>query len=215
MRKILVVEDNLALCDLLSMYLENSGFLVEISNTINSTLLLELKQFSIVLLDINLPDGNGKSLISNFFDLKIPVIILTANNSLTEKVKGLNLGADDYISKPFESLELIARIRALLRRTKEVEENISIDEARIYINEKKAILNDKELSLTLKEWELLLYLIRNRGQLLSRVQILNFIWGYDYYGETRTVDVHIQQLRKKLNIKSIKTIYKQGYRLEI
>lgn len=214
MEKILLIEDDIAITELLKLNLENSGFSVLTHRTMEEAKKDINESISFIILDLNLPDGNGTSIIPTITQKKIPILILTAKDSIADKIKGLNLGADDYMSKPFDSLELIARIRAILRRSSKSSDWIVIDNVKINIQERIILSNEIEMTLTLKEWKLLECFIDNRGYLLSREQLLKTIWGYDYYGTTRTVDVHIQKLRQKLNLTSIITLYKQGYRLE-
>lgn len=215
MKSILVVEDDFALGELIELVLMNNGFKVLLARSKNETHELLNRDLSMVLLDLNLPDGDGRDLIPSIIQLHVPIIILTAQNSLTDRVKGLNLGADDYITKPFESLELVARVNALLRRTVKESGSICLGEALLNFSEKKATVNDMDVEMTFKEWELLQYLVDNRGVVISRESLMDSVWGYDYLGTTRTIDVHIQKLRQKLKITSIKTVYKQGYRLDL
>ena len=148
-------------------------------------------------------------------DESVPVIILTAKARVADRVAGLNLGADDYIVKPFETVEVIARVQAVLRRTKRLESIFSLDQASVDLNARKAYYSDEQVELTPQEYSLLEALILNRNLALSRERLLELAWGYDYMGDTRTVDVHIQKLRKKLGLtERIKTVYKLGYRLE-
>jgi DNA-binding response OmpR family regulator len=145
-----------------------------------------------------------------------PVIFLTAMGNLSDRVKGLKLGADDYIVKPFETIELLARIEAVLRRTQRASNIFSLDGTVVNLESRVVTVNGSEIELTLREYELLEILIKNKNIALSREKLLKLAWEYDYFGETRTVDVHIQKLRKKLNWENrIKTVYKMGYRLEV
>lgn len=145
----------------------------------------------------------------------IPVIFLTAKDSLQDRVKGLNLGAYDYIVKPFEMLELIARVSAVLRRTKKAESTFSHDGVTVDFISRTVTKDGTRLEITPREFELLEVLITNRNIALSRDKLLELAWGYDYFGETRTVDTHIQKLRMKLGWEDvIKTVCKLGYRLE-
>jgi two-component system, OmpR family, alkaline phosphatase synthesis response regulator PhoP len=170
----------------------------------------------LAILDIMLPGKDGFSLIPEFLAKEIPVIFLTARNSVSDKVHGLEIGAEDYIIKPFEAVELIARVNVVLRRGKKAIEEFQIDETIINFKERKIIVEGKEVDTTNKEFELLEILIQNKNIALSRDKILELIWGYDFLGETRTVDVHIQKLRKKLKWENhIKTIFRYGYRLEV
>lgn len=146
----------------------------------------------------------------------IPTIFLTAKDSLSDKLKGLTIGADDYIIKPFEMLELIARVNIVLRRTKKESTFFSIDSMKVDFKSRQVFLDNLIVECTPKEYDLLEVLIKNRNIALSREKLLELAWGYDYEGDTRTVDVHIQKIRKKLNLEErIKTVYKLGYRLEV
>ena len=176
----------------------------------------------LVMLDIMLPEEDGlevlKKLKASNATRELPVIMLTAKGTEYDKVLGLDLGADDYISKPFGMTELTARVKALLRRTKkaaEVCEKYDIDSLSIYPSSHKVTLDGKELVLSLKEYELLLALVKANGKVLTRDVLLNDIWGYDFDGETRTVDVHIRHLRSKLNDAGslIETVKGVGYRI--
>ena len=169
--------------------------------------------FDLIVMDVMLPDTDGFVL---FTQLKpIPTIFLTAKGALTDRLKGLNLGADDYIVKPFEMQELLARINVVLRRSGKLAEHFVLDDTEVDLSARLVSVQGKNVDLTPQESALLEALIQNRNIALSREQILSIAWGIDYYGDDRTVDVHIQKLRKKLLWdKRIKTVYKLGYRLE-
>jgi len=169
-----------------------------------------------VILDVMLPGCDGFSLLPEIRTLGVPVIFLTAKDRLEDKVYGLNLGADDYLVKPFSALELAARVEAVLRRTEKADEVIRIDQVEIRPRERLVLREGREVPLTAQEYDLLLALVENRNLALSREQLLGLAWGYDFLGDTRTVDVHIQKLRKKLGLgERIKTVFKHGYRLEV
>jgi two-component system, OmpR family, alkaline phosphatase synthesis response regulator PhoP len=216
MRRILVVEDDRAISNLIYLNLDVAGYESRQVFSSNEALqLLKDNTFDLILLDVMLPDMDGFELMGNIRPLNIPVIFITAKNGLSDKVKGLKMGAEDYIVKPFEAMELLARIEVVLRRYSSntniiIFEDMEIDEERRIVRKAGIIID-----LALKEYELLLLLVRNRNKALSREKILELVWGYDYFGETRTVDIHIQKLRKKLNwVDKIITVYKFGYRLE-
>ena len=163
-----------------------------------------------------LPGQDGFSLMKEIEPIRIPVIFLTAKDHLEDKILGLKLGADDYIVKPFAVIELITRIETVLRRYKANTDKFILDNLEVRLEERVVTLNGREIELTIQEFDLLKTLINNKNLALSRDKLLELAWGYDYTGETRTVDVHIQRLRKKLNMDdSIKTVYKLGYRLEV
>ena len=177
---------------------------------------------SLVLLDIMLPDEDGLTILKKLRDngptRRLPVIMLTAKGTESDKVVGLDGGADDYIPKPFGMMELVSRVRALLRRT-EPEKRVDSCEAgaiHVDLNRHVVMVDGQIVNLTFKEFELLCYLIENKGMVLTRDQLLSKIWGYDFDGETRTVDVHIRTLRQKLGEASrcIETIRGVGYKLE-
>ena len=175
----------------------------------------------LILLDIMLPGDDGlellKKLKSSSKTKNIPVIMVTAKGSEYDKVVGLDTGADDYVTKPFGMMELVSRIKAVLRRSGKVEDRTDMETAGVHVDVKKheVTVDGKEISLTLKEFELLEKLMRNQGIVLTRDQLLTEIWGYDFDGETRTVDVHIRTLRQKLGDKGeiIQTVRGVGYRV--
>lgn len=171
--------------------------------------------YDLVLLDIMLPGCSGYDILPKCKD--IPVIILTARDGVYDKVKGLNRGAEDYIVKPFDMLELIARVNVVLRRNAGSQKEIfEMGKLCVDLQSHKISLDGKEVLLTLKEYELLEYFIRNRNIALTRERLIEQVWGYDYEGDSRTVDVHVASIRRKLDLgKQLKTVYKLGYRLEV
>jgi DNA-binding response OmpR family regulator len=216
MANVLIVEDDPSINELLYRNLSLVGHRCTRSYDGNEALAhLEETQFDIILLDILLPGTDGLNLMQRRPDKETPVIMLTARSSLSDKIKGLTLGADDYIVKPFETLEVIARIEAVLRRTKRHDSTFSIDDVTVDFNSREVHYCGETAELTPQEYALLEALIINRNLALSRDKLLKLAWGFDYLGDTRTVDVHIQKLRKKLGLADrLKTIYKLGYRLE-
>lgn len=216
MANILIVEDDHSINELLYRNLTLVGHRCERTYEGNEALTyLENTQFDIILLDILLPGVDGLTIMQKRPDRETPVIMLTARSSLSDKVKGLTLGADDYIVKPFETLEVIARIEAVLRRTKRHDSTFSIDEITVDFDSHEVLYCGETTDLTPQEYALLEALIINRNLALSRDKLLKLAWGFNYLGDTRTVDVHIQKLRKKLGLtERLKTIYKLGYRLE-
>lgn len=215
-RKILIVEDDEAISNLININLNMVGYETKQEfdgkkafDTIKS------EKFDLIIMDIMLPGIDGFEIMQGIKGMGIPVIFLTAKNSVIDKVKGLKLGAEDYMVKPFETVELIARIEVILRRYGKSEDYLQFKDLRVYEEERVVKKGDVEIELTLKEFELLILLIKNKNIALSREQILEKVWGYEYFGETRTVDTHVQRLRKKLGLlDNIKTVYKVGYRLE-
>lgn len=216
MEKILIVEDDATISDLIKLNLKMVGY--ETRQAYDGTQALEIiekEEFDLILLDVMLPKLDGFSIIGKIKHKDMPVIFLTAKASIVDKVQGLKMGADDYIVKPFESVELLARIEAVLRRYGKKKDILSFKDLEIYLEQMIVKKQGNTIDLTLKEFELLNLFIRNKGIALSREKLLEKVWGYDYLGETRTVDMHIQKLRKKLDLEGeIKTVYKVGYRLE-
>lgn len=175
---------------------------------------IEKYAYDLIVLDVMLPGLDGFEVFEKI--RRVPTIFLTAKSSLSDRVKGLTMGADDYLAKPFEMLELLARVDAVLRRTKKEDQSFAFDNVTIRFDSRQIFLNGEVVDCTPKEFELLEALVVNRNIALSREKLLNLAWGYDYEGDTRTVDVHIQKLRKKLGLEErIKTVYKLGYRLEV
>lgn len=216
MEKILIVEDDATISDLIKLNLKMVGY--ETRQAYDGTQALEIiekEEFDLILLDVMLPKLDGFSIIGKIKHKDMPIIFLTAKASIVDKVQGLKMGADDYIVKPFESVELLARIEAVLRRYGKKKNILSFKDLEIYLEQMIVKKQGNTIDLTLKEFELLNLFIRNKGIALSREKLLEKVWGYDYLGETRTVDMHIQKLRKKLDLEGeIKTVYKVGYRLE-
>ena len=229
--KILIVEDELALQETLAYNLKHQGYEVETAGD-GQTAIDKAKQINpdLILLDIMLPGIDGFEVCRILRkDMSVPILMLTARDDEIDRVVGLEVGADDYLIKPFSMRELIARVKALLRRVRLMQNmnkdsesthkifhlnNILIDETR-----HEVIINDEPLNLKPKEYDLLLYLARHRGHVLSREQILKEVWGWDYFGDSRTIDVHIRWLREKIEEnpakpKRIITIRSAGYRFE-
>lgn len=217
MYRILVVEDERPINDLIEMNLTEAGYsCVCAYDGLEAANLLEKESFDLVLLDIMLPKVSGYELLDFIKPLGIPVIFLTAKGIMADKVKGLRLGADDYLVKPFEIVELLARVEAVLRRAGKSITEISIGGLTIDTRSHTVTRGSRAIALTAKEFELLLLFVRNRNIALFRETIYERVWGSEYMGDSRTVDLHVQRLRKKLHWDDkIKTIYKVGYRLEI
>ena len=215
MAHILIVEDEKSISDLIAMNLELVGHTSQQVLDGREALAYIKQTYALIILDIMLPGLDGFALMEQIPE-NTPVIFLTALGNLADRVKGFKLGADDYIVKPFETIELLARIEAVLRRTNRSTNRFSLDNTVVNLESRIVTVNGSEIELTLREYELLEILIKNKNIALSREKLLKMAWDYDYLGETRTVDVHIQKLRKKLNWeKRIKTVYKLGYRLEV
>jgi len=216
MANILIVEDEKAISEFIKLNLHIVGHSTYQAFDGKEALnILEINDIDLVLLDIMLPKLDGYELLPKMVNRNIPVILVTAKDRLEDRVRGLNKGADDYITKPFEGIELLARVNALLRRVGKQEAKKSFDDIEVFINQRKVIKAGREIDLTFKEFDLLKVLLENSGLALSREKLLELVWNYDFQGSTRTVDIHIQRLRTKLATNRIKTVYKVGYRLEV
>ena len=214
--KILVVEDEAAIRDLICINLQLVGYEVfSAEDGLVAKDFLEKQKVDLILLDVMIPGIDGFSLIEHIKKYNIPIIFVTAKESVLDRVKGLRLGADDYIIKPFETMELLARIEVVLRRYNKESNKIKFKNIEVDVNKRVVMLNNKEVYVTAKEYDLLLLFLQNKNIAMSREQILNKVWGFDYIGETRTVDIHVQRIREKLGLKeNLKTVFKVGYRLE-
>jgi len=215
MALILVVEDDRSINELIVRNLKLVGHIyLQAFDGVEAVEIASDAQPELILLDVMLPEMDGFEVIKRI--PPTPVIFITAKDGLEHRLTGLSLGADDYIVKPFEMLELLARIEAVLRRTYKTSTTFSIDNTIIDLASRTAKVSGADVDLSPREFELLEVLIKNRNIALSRDKLLELAWGYDYAGETRTVDTHIQKLRSKLGWeKHIKTLYKLGYRLEV
>lgn len=215
--RILVVEDDTAISELICMNLEVTGYeVVPVldGNEVEGTLEKE-EDFDLALLDIMLPGKDGFELLGVMKKYGIPVIYITAKADVNSKIKGLRSGAEDYIVKLFEVLELLVRVEKVLERTGKQKEIIQVKDLEIHLSEHKVTRNGQTVSLKPMEYDLLVLLAKNKNVAFTREQMLNEVWGSNYLGETRTIDVHIGQLRRKLDLSDvIKTIPKIGYRLE-
>ncbi|MDE6434140.1 MAG: response regulator transcription factor [Lachnospiraceae bacterium] len=217
MIKILIVEDEEAISDLIRMNLIKAGYTCYTAfDGVTAADMMDKEHFDLALLDIMLPGINGYELLDYTKALEIPVIFITAMSELDDKVKGLKSGADDYITKPFEIVELLARVETVLRRYHKAADKIEILDVSIDIPSRVVIQNGEQVMLTMKEFELLLLFVRNKNIALYRETIYENVWESNYLGDSRTVDLHVQRLRKKLNWEDqIKAVYKVGYRLEV
>ena len=215
MDKILIVEDEIAINDLIKLNLELVGYTCEqVFDGEAAILACDQQKFDLVILDIMLPKLSGFEVKQRIND--VPVIFLSARSGINDKLTGLKLGADDYIVKPFEILELVERVRAVIRRTKGVTAVVEFDDVVVDLSAKTVFKGGEQIFLKPKEFDLPEALINNRNLALSRDRLINLVWEFDYEGESRTVDVHVQRLRQKLGLENrLKTVYKTGYRLEI
>lgn len=214
MAKILVSEDEILINNLICKNLKLVGHKATPSFDGEDTLAkIKFDDYDLILLDIMLPSLSGFE-VKERMEKDVPIIFVTAKDSLSDKLKGLGLGADDYIVKPFEILELLARVESVLRRTHKESAVFQIDSVKVELRNRKVYSQDQEVYLTPREFDLLETLIINKNLALSRDKLLDLVWGYDFTGDTRTVDVHIQKLRSKLHLEErIETVYKMGYRL--
>ena len=213
---ILIVEDERPINDLIKMNLSLVGYnCVQVFNGEEALAFIhnEVNHIDLVILDIMLPIKNGFEVMGEIEN--IPVLFLTAKENIDDKIKAFSLGAEDYMTKPFEILELIARVNVLLRRNNK-EKEVQIDHILVDLKGRKVYDHGKLVELKPQEYGLLEVLIQNRNLALSREKLIELAWDYSYEGDSRTVDVHIQKLRKKLKLEHrIKTVYKLGYRLEL
>jgi DNA-binding response OmpR family regulator len=222
--KVLVVDDEQAICELIKLDLEFEGYLVETAFD-GREALEKVESFDpdLIILDVMLPHISGYELCKRINEKhNIPIILLTAKTDIVDKVLGLELGADDYMTKPFDNRELLARVKALIRRSSQPDslDSDAIENGDILIipKERKVIIRDEEIHLTPKEYDLLYLLAQHLEQVFPREALLEKIWGYDYFGDTRTVDMHVQRIRKKIgdnssNPKYLQTVFGVGYKM--
>ncbi|NEW04832.1 response regulator transcription factor [Paenibacillus sp. SYP-B3998] len=223
--KILIVEDEIAISDLLSYSLNKEGFQTMTANT-GAEGLRGVEQFQpdLLLLDWMLPDISGLEVCKKVTAThNLPIIMITAKSDITDKIVGLEFGADDYMTKPFDVREVAARIRTVLRRlaqgSQPIEESgpsvLQFKNIAIIVEERQVKKDGDIIELTPKEFDLLMKFYQYRGKIFSRTELLDFVWGYEYAGDTRTVDIHIQRLRKKLDLNDIiATVFGVGYKFE-
>ena len=225
MTKILVVEDEDSFSDALAFLLQKEGFETAIADTGPKAITeFEKGGADLILLDLMLPGLNGTEVCRQIRTRsQVPIIMLTAKDTEVDKVVGLELGADDYVTKPYSKAELVARIRAVLRRQGDNTESdqgvITAGPVRIDIERHQVNINDELISLPLKEFELLEFLVRNSGRVLTRAQLIDRVWGSDYFGDTKTLDVHVKRLRAKIETDPANPVYIQtirglGYKFE-
>lgn len=216
MKKVLVIEDDYSIAKLIKIYVEMANYEVLIAADGECALQMLLEEtYNIVLLDLMLPIFDGEYMLEQIKKLDIPVIVVSAKSNLSDRVKLLRLGADDYIIKPFESADLVARIEAVLRRYEKNSGILYFKDIEIDENKHRVCRNKEVIKISPKEYDLLCCLIKNKNKVLSKETIQILVWKSENTIETRTVDVHIQRLRKKLKLNNeIKTITKVGYMLE-
>lgn len=213
---VLLAEDDPQIAGLISMTLEIAGYRC-IWKTNGTEALEQIREggFELALLDVMLPGIDGYGLLTELKRKDVPAIFVTARTEVQDRVAGLRMGAQDYIVKPFEPLELLARVEAALRRLPAEERTLSVGDVTVIPTSHTVLHKGEPVQLTPLEYSLLEFLIRHKNIAYSREQLLDAIWGYDFYGNTRTVDMHVQKLRVKLGLEDrIRTIHKMGYRLE-
>lgn len=225
-QRILVVDDDRNICELIRLYLEKEGFTVSLAHDGQAALTVFKESTpSLVLLDIMLPKMDGFQVCREIRRISnIPIIMLTAKGETFDKVLGLELGADDYMVKPFENKELVARIKAALRRydpKDDAEKEIVYPNLSINLSNYELIINGDIIDIPPKELELLYFLATNPNKVFTREQLLEMVWGFDYYGDSRTVDVHVKRLREKLELAGenqpwqLKTVWGVGYKFDV
>ncbi len=223
-KKVLIVDDDTNICELLRLYLEKDGFDTVIANDGEAAIVkFNLEEPDMVLLDIMLPKLDGWQVCRTIRkNSNVPIIMLTAKGETFDKILGLDLGADDYVTKPFDSKEVVARVRAVMRRSAGNDENaekiVKYDKLIINLTNYEMIVDGKPVDTPPKELELIYHLASNPNRVYSRDQLLDEVWGFEYYGDSRTVDVHVKRLREKLEGVSeqwsIKTVWSVGYKFE-
>ena len=223
-RSILIVEDDKNIADLLRLYLEKEGMTCHVAGDgLEGLEKFHAVQPDLVMLDIMLPSMDGWSVCRKIRETsKTPIIMLTAKGELEDKVSGLEMGADDYITKPFETKEVLARIHAVLRRfgeEEQMEKKLSFDRLVVNLDSYELLVDGKRVDTPPKELELLFHLASSPNRVFTRNQLLDEVWGFDYFGDSRTVDVHIKRLREKLegvsDQWSLKTVWGVGYKFEV
>ena len=216
MIKILIAEDEEPIANLIRMNLKKAGYACECAyDGQEAADRMEEEHYDLLLLDIMLPRINGYELMEYAKSIQLPVIFITAMDSTENKVKGLKMGAEDYLAKPFEIVELLARVEAVLRRCNKIGRILHVLDVDIDLSSRTVMQDGKQILLTLKEYELLLFFARNPNIALYREVIYEQVWEKEYTGDSRTVDLHVQRLKKKLGWdKHICAVYKIGYRLE-
>lgn len=217
MIRILVVEDEKPISNFIQISLRQAGYHIDCAFDGKEALeQLDGERYDLILLDVMLPQIDGFELMDYIAPLEIPVIFLTAKNSIQDRVKGLRMGAEDYIVKPFDVMELLARVEVVLRRYKKAEEQLRLGAIEIDVRSMRVTRGGQEISLTPKEYELLLLFFRNPNTALYRETIYERVWGGELEYGSKTVDLHVQRLRKKLSLeKELQAINKVGYRFEV
>lgn len=216
MIKILIVDDEKAICDLIDLNLSAAGYsCMAVQDGLQALSLIEKEQFDLILLDIMLPGANGYDVMEYIRPMGIPVIFITAKQEVRDRVKGLRLGADDYLVKPFDVVELVARVEAVLRRYNKVNQVLTAGDVTVDVEARRVTKAGQPVALTNKEFGLLVLFMKNKNVALFRETLYEKVWEEEYFGDSRTLDLHVQRLRRKLGWeKKLAAVYKVGYRLE-
>ena len=217
MIKILVVDDEKPICDLIDLNLSASGYQCRtVQDGLEALNIIESEPFDLILLDIMLPGADGYDIMEYIRPMGIPVIFITAKHEVRDRVKGLKLGADDYLVKPFDVVELVARVEAVLRRYNKTDQILTAGDVSVDAEAHRVTKAGKPVELTNKEFGLLVLFIRNKNVALFRETLYEKVWEGEYFGDSRTLDLHVQRLRRKLGWEhSLVAVYKVGYRLEV
>ncbi|MBR1853815.1 MAG: response regulator transcription factor [Lachnospiraceae bacterium] len=217
MIQILIVDDEKAICDLIYINLTAAGYACQaVQDGLQAIELIERERFDLILLDIMLPGADGYDVMDYIRPLKIPVIFITAKHEVRDRVKGLRLGAEDYLVKPFDVVELVARVEVVLRRYNKTQTVLKVGDVEVDTEARTVTRGGKPVVLTGKEYGLLLLFIRNRNVALFKETLYEKVWGDEYIPDSRTLELHVQRLRKKMGWENnLVTVYKVGYRLEI
>ena len=217
MIRILVVDDEKPICDLIDINLSAVGYDCKtVQDGLAAIELIEREDFDLILLDIMLPGADGFDIMEYIRPLKVPVIFITAKNNVRDKIKGLKLGAEDYLVKPFDVLELMARVEVVLRRYHKTEQFLKAGDVMVDLEARKVSRGGKPVVLTNKEYGLLVLFIRNKNVALFKETLYEKVWKYEYIADSRTLELHVQRLRRKMGWeKNLVAVYKVGYRLEI
>lgn len=217
MIKILVVDDEKPICDLIDLNLSASGYQCRtVQDGLEALNIIEREPFDLILLDIMLPGADGYDIMEYIRPMGIPVIFITAKHEVRDRVKGLKLGADDYLVKPFDVVELVARVEAVLRRYNKTDQILTAGDVSVDMEAHRVTKAGRPVELTNKEFGLLVLFIRNKNVALFRETLYEKVWEGEYFGDSRTLDLHVQRLRRKLGWEhSLVAVYKVGYRLEV
>ncbi|MCM1049215.1 MAG: response regulator transcription factor [Clostridiales bacterium] len=217
MIKILIVDDEKPICDLIDLNLSSAGYhCTAVQDGLKAIELIEKNSYDLILLDIMLPGADGYDIMEYIRPLGVPVIFITAKHEVKDRVKGLKLGADDYLVKPFDVVELVARVEAVLRRYNKADQKLIEGDITVDVEARRVTKAGKLVELTNKEFGLLVLFMRNKNVALFREMLYEKVWEEEYFGDSRTLDLHVQRLRKKLGWENnLVAVYKVGYRLEV